>query len=367
MAPRFVLLAAGLALAFVSVAVPAGAQPLPTQLPLSSPAPDSFLVVLETTKGHVVIKAHRSWSPLGVDRLYHLAASGFYNGAVIYRVGPTVSYPGGFVVQFGLSNDSVVNLAWIAAGIADEPLREHHRRGRVMFAREGPHTRSIELAIDLSPNTGLDTVRYKKVVGFPPIGEVVEGMAVLDSLNRRYGNAPLQHEDSIAVAGRRYLDRAFPGLDRVERVSVVREWPEDDLEEATIRYHTHGGPAAPYEDIEIEKRGLRYGLHWKTGDYLHREPTRETRKRITKGDFMRVWRSVEENNIRSSRTKDKDLPPPDGNVYQLKLEWKGSRGSSGSTEISCREATDSYKAIEPVVALLKRLSRRTSRRPSGGY
>ena len=236
-----------------------------------------------------------------------------------------------------------------------------------MFARDGPRTRTIELAIDLSPNTGLDTVHYKGVAGFPPIAEVVEGMAVLDSLNRRYGNAPLEHEDSIVVAGRRYLDRAFPGLDRVTRVSVVREWPEEDLEEARVRYHTHGGPAAPYEDIEIEKRGLRYGLHWKTGDYLHRAPTHETRKDITKGDFMRVWSSVEENNIRSTRTEDKDLPPPDGNVYQLKVEWKRSRGSSGSTEISCREATDSYKRIEPIVAQLKRLSQRAGREPSGRH
>ena len=192
---------------------------------MKAPAPDSFLVTFATTKGEVMVKAHRSWSPLAVDRLYHLAGSGFYDGAVIYRVGPTVSYPGGFVVQFGLSNDSAVNRAWSAAGIADEPLREHHRRGTVMFARNGPNTRTIELAIDLSRNTGLDTVSYKGVVGFPPVAEVIQGMVVLDSLDRRYGNGPLEHEDSIAAGGRRYLDRAFPGLDRILRVAVVAEWP----------------------------------------------------------------------------------------------------------------------------------------------
>src|SRR2546425_2575064 len=145
-----------LALGYVVLAAPAWAQALPSQLPMNTPAPDSFLVTFTTTKGEVVVKAHRSWSPLGVDRLYHLARSGFYNGGVIYRVGPTMSYPGGFVVQFGLSNDSAVNRAWSAAGITDEPLREHHRRGMVMFARNGPNTRTIELAIDLSRNTGLD-------------------------------------------------------------------------------------------------------------------------------------------------------------------------------------------------------------------
>lgn len=213
-----------LAFAWLAAGATLWAQPFPNQLPLSAPAPDSFLVSLETTRGQVMLKARRSWSPHGVDRLYHLARSGFYDGAVIYRVGPTASYPGGFVIQFGLSNDSMVNRAWSRPGIPDEPVRVRHRRGMVMFAREGPNTRTIELAIDLSANTGLDTVLYHGVRGFPPVAEVVEGMAALDSLNRQYGNTPLQHEDSIVAGGRRYLDRVFPGLDRVLRVRVTTEW-----------------------------------------------------------------------------------------------------------------------------------------------
>jgi cyclophilin family peptidyl-prolyl cis-trans isomerase len=207
------------------LAGPARAQVLPSRLPLTAAAPDSFLVRFETTKGTVLVQARRAWSPLGVDRLYHLASSGFYDGGVIYRVGGTKSYPGGLVVQFGMTNDSAVNRAWSKTGIADEPVRTRHRRGTVMFARDGPNTRTIELAIDLSPNRGLDTVHYQGVVGFPPIAEVVQGMTVLDSLNRRYDNQPIEHMDSIAAGGRKYLDRAFPGLDRVLRVSVVKSWP----------------------------------------------------------------------------------------------------------------------------------------------
>jgi cyclophilin family peptidyl-prolyl cis-trans isomerase len=216
----------GLVLArLTALAGPVPAQSLPSRLPLATPAPDSFLVRFETTKGAVLIQARRAWSPLGVDRLFHLASSGFYDGAVIYRVGGTKSYPGGLVVQFGLTNDSAVNRAWSKSGIADEPVRTPHRRGTVMFARDGPNTRTIELAFDLSPNGGLDTVHYQGVVGFPPIAEVVQGITVLDSLNRRYDNQPIEHMDSITVGGRRYLDRAFPGLDRVVRVTVVKTWP----------------------------------------------------------------------------------------------------------------------------------------------
>lgn len=200
-------------------------QPLPDQVPLATPAPDSFLVRFETTRGPFIIKARRTWSPHGVDRLYHLAKVGFHSGAVIYRVGETKSYPGGMVVQFGEINDGTLNRAWLARGIPDEPVRTPHRRGTVMFARNGPNTRSIELAIDLSPNGGLDTVHYQGVVGFPPIAEVIEGMTVLDLLERKHGNAPMDQMDSIIAGGRRFLDRTFPGLDRIVRVAVSAEWP----------------------------------------------------------------------------------------------------------------------------------------------
>ena len=203
---------------------PATAQVLPSQVPLGRQAPDSFRAVFETTRGRFIMKARRWWSPLGVDRLYALAKSGYYDGVVIYRVGPTASFRGGYVVQFGIGNDAADNRAWEATGFADEPVRHGHQRGTVNFARGGPGTRTVELAIGLTPNTALDTVSYEGVVGFPPIAEVVEGMAVLDSLNRRYGNAPLEQWDSIFAMGRAYLDRAFPGLDRVKSVSVDSVW-----------------------------------------------------------------------------------------------------------------------------------------------
>lgn len=209
-------------------------QPLPSELPLAQPAPDSFLAVFETTKGRVVLKAHRDWSPLGADRLYHLAMGRYYDGVVIYRVGPTASFKGGYVVQFGVGNSSAVNQAWDRAGIPDEPVRHHNGTGTVGFARAGPGSRTVELAINLTPNTSLDTVGYEGVVGFPPIAEVVEGMPVLESLNRQYGNAPLQQWDSIMVSGRAWLDRAYPGLDRVDSAFVSATWPGGDPDSSAI-------------------------------------------------------------------------------------------------------------------------------------
>lgn len=197
---------------------------LPKDLPLASASPDSFLAEFRTTKGSFTMKARREWAPLGVDRLYHLVTSGYFDGLTIYRVGPTVSVAGGRVVQFGQSGDTAVSRVWERASFADEPVLRPHRRGSVNFARGGPGTRTVELAITTNEAAALDTVRYLGVVGFPSIAEVEQGMRVLDRLNAKYGNAPIEN-DSLSILGGEYLERAFPGLDRVRQARVTKEWP----------------------------------------------------------------------------------------------------------------------------------------------
>jgi homoserine O-acetyltransferase len=198
-------------------------QVLPGDLPLASAAPDSFLAEFTTTKGSFTMKARRAWAPLGVDRLYHLVQGGYFDGLTIYRVGPTLSVKGGRVVQFGQSGDTAVARAWEKATFADEPVVRPHRRGSVNFARGGPNTRSVEVAITTNEAAPLDTVRYMGVVGFPSIAEVEQGMDVLDRLNGRYGNSPIEN-DSLSILGGAYLDRVFPGLDRIRGARVTKEW-----------------------------------------------------------------------------------------------------------------------------------------------
>jgi peptidyl-prolyl cis-trans isomerase A (cyclophilin A) len=69
-------------------------------------APDYFQARFETTKGHFDIEARREWAPTGVDRLYQLIKSGFYQDIALFRVVPD------YVVQFGIHNDSTLNRAW---------------------------------------------------------------------------------------------------------------------------------------------------------------------------------------------------------------------------------------------------------------
>ena len=201
---------------------PVNAQPLPTELNLSEQCPDSFLVSFETTKGQFIIKAHRDWSPLACDRLYLLVKNGFYNGCVIYRVAPTLSFKGGFIVQFGMTNDVKLNRAWEKATLKDEPVIHRHKRGSVNFASGGPNTRTVQLAIALTPCTELDTVNYQGAIGFPAFAEVVEGMEIVDTFNRQYGNSVFEPEDSLYV-GDKYFDRAFPGLDRILTAKIINK------------------------------------------------------------------------------------------------------------------------------------------------
>lgn len=216
-------------LATLAVLLSLGACPcharavLPADMPLSSPAPDSFRAEFRTTKGAFTMKARRAWAPLGVDRLYQLVKAGYFDGLPIYRVGPTLSVKGGRVVQFGQSGDTSVARAWEKATFADEPVLRPHRRGSVNFARGGPGTRSVEVAITTNEAAALDTVSYKGVVGFPSLAEVERGMGVLDRLNGRYGNAPIEN-DSMSILGGAYLERVFPGLDRIKRARITREW-----------------------------------------------------------------------------------------------------------------------------------------------
>lgn len=181
----------------------------------TSPAPATFRVRIETTKGAFVVEAHRDWAPAGVDRFYHLVRAGFFDDSRFFRV------RSGFIAQFGIPGVARVAQAWRDRTIPDDPVRRSNRRGFVAYAMTGPNTRTTQLYINLADNSRLDAQ------GFAPIGEVVEGMDVVDRLNGEYGETSGGgmrggRQDSLFAGGNRYLDRAFRRLDRLLRATVVQ-------------------------------------------------------------------------------------------------------------------------------------------------
>jgi peptidyl-prolyl cis-trans isomerase A (cyclophilin A) len=187
--------------------------------------PDSFVVRFETSRGPVDVMARKAWAPNGVDRFYTLVQSRYYDDARFFRVVK------GFVAQFGLASEPSKTAAWRIRAIADEPVKHSNTRGTVAYARGGPGTRSVQLFINLADNARLDTAN---TFGFPPIGEVIAGMANVDSLYNGYGNAAPRggptatasgpQQDSITRQGNTYLARGWPKLDYIKAARVVREW-----------------------------------------------------------------------------------------------------------------------------------------------
>jgi cyclophilin family peptidyl-prolyl cis-trans isomerase len=180
----------------------------PTPEVLEAQAPDSFLVDIETSEGTFTVKMRRSWSPLGVDRVYHLMANDFYRGARIYRVVP------GFVAQWGFSGEPVRDSVWRDLPVDDEPVAASNRRGVLSFARGGPRTRSYQLFVNLVDNVRLDSLASGGVVGYPPLGEIESGLEVIDGFYSGYADRT-PSQDSIRIQGNDYLRRAYPQLDSI--------------------------------------------------------------------------------------------------------------------------------------------------------
>ena len=189
----------------------------PTPEMLSVPAPDSFVVAIETSEGNLEVKMHRAWSPAGVDRVFHLMANDFYAGARIYRVVPD------FVAQWGFSGDPVLDSVWGDRRVDDEPVVASNTRGVVSFARGGPRTRSYTLFVNLVDNERLDDMDAGGIVGYPPIGVIERGLEVIDGFYAAYADRT-PSQDSIRIQGNDYLRREYPQLDSIIATRVIKWW-----------------------------------------------------------------------------------------------------------------------------------------------
>ena len=181
---------------------------------LKEKAPETFQVKFETTRGDFTVTVTRSWAPFGADRFYNLVKHHFYDNASLFRVHPA------FVAQFGLSAYPAVSAAWQHAYLKDDPVAQSNKRGYVTFATAGPGTRTTQVFINLSDNSGLD----REPSGpFAPFGKVDEpGMKVVDMFYDQYGdNTPNDFQDLISRQGKTYLDKNWPKLDSIKTATLV--------------------------------------------------------------------------------------------------------------------------------------------------
>ena len=138
-------------------------------------------LVMETTKGKVVIKLRPDLAPNHVERLKLLAREGFYDGIVFHRV------IDGFMAQVGCPHGT-------GTGGSDHPdlkqefNAEPHVRGVCSMARsQNPNSANSQFFIVFDDARFLD----KQYTAW---GQVVEGMEVVDTIKR---GEPVRDPDSI--------------------------------------------------------------------------------------------------------------------------------------------------------------------------
>jgi homoserine O-acetyltransferase len=183
----------------------------------TKPAPPISHLRFETTKGVFVLELVRDWGPIGADRLYNLARLGYYDDARFHRVNKE------YIAQWGLNGNPAVNAAWKDAYIADDPPRSNNKRGTFAFAMKGatqPRTRKTQIYINLKDNPRSDTEP------FTILGTVIEGMSVVDSLYSGYGEnsgsgVRQGRQPPLEAGGNAFMDKEYPLLDRIKRVTVT--------------------------------------------------------------------------------------------------------------------------------------------------
>ncbi len=142
-------------------------------------------ILLETTKGPVVIRLRPDLAPKHAERIKTLARDGFYNNAPFHRVIT------GFMAQTGDGDKGNGTGKSKYPNIISEFSKVPFKRGVVGMARASdPNSANCQFFImfaDASHLNGQYTV----------IGEVTSGMEIVDKLNR---GEPVSNPDRIVKA-----------------------------------------------------------------------------------------------------------------------------------------------------------------------
>lgn len=188
----------------------AGREALMKPALLKEKAPETFKAKFDTSKGSFVVLVTRAWAPEGADRFYNLVKNGYYDDVRFFRVVPN------FVVQFGIHGDPAVSKVWQDAKVQDDPVKESNKRGYVTYAKAGPNTRTTQIFINLKDNISLDAQ------GFPPFGQIVDGMETVDHLASEYGENLTSLQGQIYAEGNLFLAKRAPNLDYIKKASIVK-------------------------------------------------------------------------------------------------------------------------------------------------
>lgn len=154
-------------------AAPALAQQLPANLDKAN------ALVIDTTKGRIVIKLRTDLAPQHAERLKQLAREGYYNNVPFHRV------MDGFMAQTGDGEKFNGTGGSKYPNLKQEFSKVHFARGIVGMARRGDSVDSAnsQFFIMFADGGSLDGQ-------YTVIGEVVQGMDVVDKLKKAPAGSP---------------------------------------------------------------------------------------------------------------------------------------------------------------------------------
>ena len=137
------------------------------------------VVVLETTKGRIVMELDRTKAPQTVDNIVAHVNRHFYDGLIFHRVIK------GFVIQAGIQTadgHQQLSTAPPVPNEADNGLK--NVRGSVALARtEDPQSGGVQFYINVADNPRLDfTAKTVAGWGYCVFGRVTQGMDVVDAI-----------------------------------------------------------------------------------------------------------------------------------------------------------------------------------------
>jgi cyclophilin family peptidyl-prolyl cis-trans isomerase len=134
-------------------------------------------VMLETSKGTIVIELDQAKAPVTVGNFLGYVKSGFYDGTVFHRVIPNFMIQGGGFtanMQQKPTREAIVNES--ANGLVN-------KRGTVAMARTpDPNSATAQFFVNLQDNSFLDKAKAQDGYGYCVFGKVVKGMSVVDAI-----------------------------------------------------------------------------------------------------------------------------------------------------------------------------------------
>ncbi len=154
------------AVAALFVIAPALAQPLPANLDKDN------ALVIDTTKGRVIVKLRPDLAPKHVERLKQLARDGYYDNVPFHRV------IDGFMAQTGDGQNFNGTGGSKYPNLKAEFTSTEFKRGVVGMARaSSPDSANSQFFIMFADGASLNGK-------YTVVGEVVSGMAVVDKMKR---------------------------------------------------------------------------------------------------------------------------------------------------------------------------------------